>query len=167
MTVKPPRHYPNPVYASFIADEVGRQAQRKESLETRGFAALAASGGIATVLLGVVSLTKKNGTGLLPQAAHGWVRLALIFFAAGAVAAFLSNFPAFLKWADPDDLRRLVDQYWGDDRAEAEKEVAKNHVDVLESLFFWNDLKGWSLAVSMLLQAVGIVWVAIAVWVAL
>jgi len=158
------------VYADFIAEQLARQEQRKTSTESRGAAIVTTSGALATLLLGLAAVSKKNqgskGTFVLPDASQSWLKLALIFFALAALGAVMTNLPLWLQWVDPDSLKELVANSWDDSAAEAEKQVAEARLDTLASLQSSNDLKGWVVLVAGICQVLAIAFIAVAVWVA-
>ena len=103
---------------------------------------------------------------MLPEAAHGWLRWALVFFGLAALGAILTNFPVWLRYTDPQDLETVLQ----DDSktvADADFDVADNRIAILKSLQLWNDIKGWVLFGAMLCEAVAIGLIAVAVWKAL
>ena len=155
------------IYGDYAAEQVTREEQRKASLVAGGLAVVTTAGALATLLLGLATLSKKahtsTGTFVLPDAARGSLKVALIFFAAAAIAALLTNFPVRLRYVDPADLKDLI----GDsskDVATAEEDVGVTRTVILEDLQKWNDRKGWALFVACVLEVVAIVFVVIAVW---
>jgi hypothetical protein len=153
------------VYSDYIAEQVAREEERKTSLESRGVGVVTTSGALATLLLGFTTLAKKAGQHLLlPTEARGLVHLAMAFFAAAVLLAILTNVPVLLKWADPKDLRKLLADSWDDSVSVAESEVADNRLELLESLSYWNDRKGWLLLGAMTCEGIGVAFVAAAVW---
>lgn len=128
------------------------------------------AGALATVLLGLAALSKKahtsTGTFVLPDAARGSLKLALIFFGAAAIAALLTNFPVRFEYVDPADLKNLISDP-SEGVATAEENVAVTRTVILEDLQKWNNRKGWALFVACVLEVVAVVFIAIAVWRAL
>jgi hypothetical protein len=158
------------LYADYIAEQINREDQRKTSLETRGVAVVTTSGALATLLLGLAALSKKNqtskGTFVLPDSSQGPLKWALILFTAAALGAVLTNFGVWLQWADPSGLRKVLDD---DEKTpeDAEWDIAENRLAILKSLNSWNDKKGWALIAAMLCEVVAIGFIAVAVWMAL
>jgi len=158
----------NPIYAAFISQQVAVEEARKASLEARGVATITASGALATVLLGIVTLTKsKNGTFVLPEPSRPWLQYALIAFVVATVLAIATNFPAWLYWTKPKKFSMALDALWQHDAATSQREVADFEMKQLKRLHGWNDAKGYALMGAMLAEATAIFCVAFAVWDAL
>jgi hypothetical protein len=68
VTTKGPRE--NAIWVDFVEEQLAVEEARKSSLESRGVAAITASGALATILLGFVTLTKKSGEGVLVVPGH-------------------------------------------------------------------------------------------------
>jgi hypothetical protein len=154
----------NPTYAAFLAEQVKTEETRKGSLEARGVTTITTSGALATVLLGIVTLTKgKEGTISLPEPSRPWVVAALVAFVVATIFSIATNAPVSLSWTDPDEWSELIDEIWQDDEATSQRNVAGDHLDQLKALNRWNNWKGYALIVAMVSQAVAIILVAIAV----
>jgi hypothetical protein len=92
------------------------------------------AGALATLLLGLAALSKKahtsTGSFVLPDAARGSLRVALIFFGAAAIAALLTNFPVRFEYVDPADLKNLISDS-SEDVAAAEENVGVTRTVIL------------------------------------
>jgi hypothetical protein len=158
----------NTTYADFLSQQVDVEEARKGSLEARGVTTITTSGALATVLLGIVTLTKgSSGTIVLPEASRLWVELALAAFALATIFSIAMNFPVALYWTDAHAWSTELEEIWQDDEATSQKAVADHHLEQLKLLNKWNDLKGYALMVAMGCQGIAIVLVAVAVWRAL
>jgi hypothetical protein len=162
------REVGNAVWADFIEKELGVEEARKASLEARGVAAVTASGALATVLLGYVTLSSRSATGtfILPHAARPWFYWALFFFTAAVLFALATNIPVSLYWADPDELESYIQSHWNSVPS-AQKDVIEHQIKRLKPLHRWNTIKGYALMVGMILQGIAIGLIAIGVAVAL
>lgn len=158
----------SPVYADYIALQVAREDQRKSSLEARGVMVVTTSGVLATILLGLATLTKKQDAAFaLPDSARWWIIAALVCLALAVVGALVTNFPLRSDEADVGGLRRLIDQFWDDPGSEAEKTVAKNRVSIIKSAKKANRLRARSLFAAMCFELLALVAIAVAVGVSL
>jgi hypothetical protein len=156
------------VYTDYIAQQLAREETRKASLESRGLAVMTTSGGLATLLLGFTTLTKKkNGEFLLPHASHLWVKGSLILFTAAALTAIATNLPFWMQWASVDGLRSLLKESWEDSMGVAEREVSDNRLDILASIRRGNGIKSWIVVAAMACEGVAVGFIAAAVWYAL
>lgn len=161
---------PSKIYSDYIGEQLAREEQRKNSLQAGGFAVVTTSGALATLLLGLAALSKKNqdskGTFVLPESSHVWLRWALVFFALAALGAILTNFPVWLQYVNPADLKKVL-QDSSKSECDAQIDVGENQIAILESLQRWNGRKGWVLFVAMIFEVVAIALIAVAVWKAL
>ena len=119
-------------------------------------------------MLGFATLTKKPDARLvLPEASHGWVKWAFLFFAAAAIGALVATLPGIYKRPGWRSLETLLKESWGDSADTATKEVVESQLDFLSSASFWNDLKGWALFAGVFFEGGALVCIARAVWLAL
>lgn len=126
------------------------------------------SGVLSTVLLGLATLTKKKDAAFaLPESARWWVIAALALLTLAVAGAIVTNFPFKSDEADVDGLRKVVDQFWGDSRSEAEKTVAINRLAVLNSAKSVNSIRAWCLFAAMACELLALIAIAVAVAISL
>lgn len=126
------------------------------------------AGVLATILLGLATLTKKQDAAFaLPNSARSWVIAALVFLTLAVAGALVTNFPMRADEADVAGLRRLIEEFWDDPPSEAERTVAINRLSVLESAKGSNGRRAWFLFAAMCCELLALVAIAIAVWVSL
>jgi hypothetical protein len=156
------------IYAEYFAQQLEREDERKSSLEARGVLVVTTSGVLSTILLGLATLTKKQGAAFaLPHSARWWVIAALVLLALAVAGALVSNFPFKSGEADVDGLRNLVDESWDDSPGEAEKAVAINRLSVLGSSKKTNSRRAWFLFAAMVCELFALIAIAVAVGISL
>jgi hypothetical protein len=122
------------------------------------------SGVLATVLLGIATLTKRKDEAFaLPDSARLWVIVALALLTAALAGALMTNFPWKSDEADVAGLRKLVDQYWDDSLGEAERTITINRLGVLEDAKRVNGRRAWFLFAAMGCELLALVAIAVAV----
>ena len=89
--------------------------------------------------------------------------VALGFFLVAALLAIATNAPLRYVGVRTDDLRRAVEQLWGDTRADAEQRISATQVKVLAETKRLNNLKGKLLIAAMCGEVVAVLFVALAV----
>lgn len=158
----------NPAWVEFVEKEVAVEEARKASIEARGLSALTSSGAVATVLLALVSLTKKGGRGTLvvPGSARPWVEAALTAFLMSAALALLTNVPVNLYWTKPRQLSDYIYGHWNDTAGATQQLVLDHRIERLKRLNRWNARKGWTLILALTGHVVAILLIVVAVFAA-
>jgi hypothetical protein len=156
-----------PIWSAYVLEQLEREDARKESLERRGLAVVTAAGAVATVLFGLAAFNIKDDSFTLPHSALTWLKLALGAYLVSAILAILTNTPFKYHEVTVAALRQAVKERWAEQGTTAEQDVAKTRLKVLESGRSWNTWKARSLFAAIAAQGVGVVFVAIAVWIIL
>jgi hypothetical protein len=159
---------PNDQWVAFVDHEVAVEEARKSSIEARGVAAVTASGAVATILLALITVTKKSGQSVLvvPGSARPWVVTALTFFLVSAVLGLLTNVPVNLHWVKRKEISAYIYAHWSASLGATQQEVMDHQIKRLSKLNKWNTLKGYVLMGAMFSQVVAIAFIAIAVFAA-
>ena len=157
-----------PAYAKFIAEQITREDARKTSLQARGAAVVATSGGIATLLLGLAALTtKEDRTFTLTQDAGGPLQGALLAFFLATLCSVYTQMPRVYKDASPAGLREIVDDEsrWNDTtEAEAEKKIARNRLVSLEQAKKLNGGIANAVFFAIVFQSIGVGLLALSMY---
>jgi uncharacterized membrane protein YcjF (UPF0283 family) len=158
------------VYAQFVAAELEHERKRRERLDTRATATIAASAALVglAVAIGIfdpASLSKQR------PAVLGWA------FLVGALLILVSAVLAmWAGWLRPYDVlarqrvrQLLSDPDWGDTPVDARGKVAQANAQTLDTLRSGNNKKAIKLLISHACQLAGIslllaVALAAAVW---
>ena len=156
------------IYADYFAEQLVREDQRKASLEARGVLVVTTSGVLSTILLGIATLTKRQGAAFaLPESARWWVIAALALLVLAVAGALMTNFPFKSDEADVDGLRKLLREFWDDSSSEAVKTVAANRLTVLSSGKDANKKRARYLFAAMFCELLALVAIAVAVAISL
>jgi hypothetical protein len=151
------------LYADFISKQLDEEEKRRTSLEQRGISVISTSGALVTLLFGLAALVTGRQGFELPGSARAMLFVALGFFFVAALLAIATNAP--LRYVDvrTDDLRRAVEQLWGDTRADAERRISATQVRVLAETKRLNNLKGKLLLAAMCGEVIAVLFVALGV----
>lgn len=158
----------NAQWVEFVDHEVVVEEARKASIEARGVATVTAASAIATVLLALVTVTKKSGQSVLvvPGGARPWVEIALACFLGAAALGVLTNYPVTLYWVTPSKLSDYIDEQWEALPGVTQQKIIDHQIKRLTALHKWNTVKGYVLMVAMAAQVLAIVSIVIAVFTA-
>ena len=149
------------VYGSYIKSLLDYEQVRKSSLETKASAVVATSGTLVTLLFGLVAVVTGAKNFLLPQAAHGWLGAAMLFFVAAAGIAIGANVipvPYGEVTFSGDDLPSV----WRNPAAVAAIQVATAQLQQIEKAKDKNDMKAKLVLVSGVSELLALVMLTIA-----
>lgn len=150
-------------YSAFVAAQLAEERTTKTSLESRGITVITTSGGLVTLLFGLVALaTKEAQTYTLPALSTQLLVAAAIALTAAGVLGLLTNFAFGYEEASIEGLRGLLGREWGDSQLQGQVDVATTNIAILEAARNKNALKAWILRFSMLAEVVGVGLVAAA-----
>jgi hypothetical protein len=151
------------LYANFIAKQLEGEDNRRASLEQRGISVISTSGALVTLLFGLAALVTERKDFVLSGSARTMLFVALGFFVVASLLAIATNAPLRYLGVNADDLRRAVEQLWGDTRSDAEQRISATQVKVLAETKRLNNLKGKILIAAMCGEVLAVLFVALAV----
>ena len=137
-----PSGHAGTVYLQHIRSQIAEQRDRKKSLEQRGQASVAISGGLVVLLAAVTS-------------EH--VTAAVVLLVLGAVVGVIVTAPAPYLETSVDGMRQwLPTRHWRAARSHGERAVARNLLGTLAAAEAMNALRAWCLLTSVVLQVLGV-----------
>jgi hypothetical protein len=143
------------VYLQHIREQMESQRERKRSLEQRGQASVAVSGGLVTLLLAFSDVKIFDPTASV--ATSRWVTLAIGLLVFGALAGVYVTKPSDYAEASLDGMRNMVKpDRWDEPFAKAEMKVAENLLDMIEKAKSANGTKALVLIAAVVLQVLGV-----------
>jgi hypothetical protein len=145
------------VYAQFVAGELEHERKRRERLDTRASATIAASAALVglTVAVGIFDPASISKQSIWLEVAFLVGALLILISAVLAVwAGWLHDYDVL----DEKEARRLVtDPDWGDTSVDARGKVAQFNAITLDTLRPGNNRKAIKLLISHALQLAGMV----------
>lgn len=154
------------MYFEYIARLVGDQEARKASIESRGLSVVTTSGGLVSLLFGLVAVVTKAEGFDLPTATHGPLTAGLLLFVGAATCGLLVNKPSsdYLNVdVDAAMTEERLKERWSESATDVRLRVATNNVNSLREAQRVNELKGRFLFVAVLLELGAVIFVALAV----
>jgi hypothetical protein len=145
------------VYAQFVAAELEHERKRRERLETRATATIAASAALVGLAVAVgifdpVSLSKQR-----PAVLGGVFLLGAVLILVSAVLAIWAGWLHGYKVADIEDVDKLLSaDHWGESQVTARGRVAWFNARTLDTIRSGNNKKSRKLAISHGLQLAGV-----------
>lgn len=153
------RHVDNAIGLA-IADEVARAEADLVAVRTRAQGVLAISGGLVTVLAGVLALAVGKGGHLeLESLTLGFVAATLLSFVLATGLVLVIFLPAEVRRPSANGLWRIAKRNW--DESGWDQKVAVNLGGYLVSLRNLNESLFKKLALAIFFQVVGILGVAL------
>jgi hypothetical protein len=149
-------------WAAYVIEQLAREDARKDSLEKRGLAVVTTAGALATLLFAFAAFDQKNDAVLLSGSAVDALKRALIAYLVSAGLAIATNAPFFYAEVKPDAVKKAIKTKWADPTAEYEATATR--VKVFTRARKVNNLKAVALLLAIAAQAVGVFFIAQAVW---
>jgi hypothetical protein len=141
-------------------EQLESQRERKRSLEQRGQASVAVSGGLVTLLLAFSDVKIFDPTASV--ATSRWVTLAIGLLVFGALAGVYVTAPSDYAEASVAGMRQLVDlDRWKEPVEKGEMKVADNLLDMIDEAKRANGTKAWVLIGAVGLQVLGVCVMAV------
>jgi hypothetical protein len=147
---------------AFVRAELGKEDERRKSLESRGLSLASVAGAIVTLASGLLKLTGAS----IGNAVNGVERVVLtssmVLFAVAALLAALTNAPRGVSLVDPRGLERLAPEIWNRPAGDVRKRLFASHLVYLAEAQRANDwrgrmLFGATMALSAAVLALGVV----------
>ena len=144
---------------AYVASEVDRAEQDYQNVRNRALSLLATSGGLVTLVSGLLAIAVGNDKSIVPLNSRWTIAVALSSFVVSAAFALIINFPQSVTSGDYTEMENLVKNHWEDDGWN--KRVAEILVKYLKSLRKDNGSTAKWLTASICFQIVGIAFIAI------
>jgi hypothetical protein len=150
-------------YSAFVEAQLAEERATKTSLEGRGITVITTSGGLVTLLFGLVALATKGAqTYTLPDAATKLLIAAAALLTVAGVFGLLTNWGLSYREASVEGLRDLLDRDWTAAEPAGQRDVAATTIDILQASRDNNAAKARMLRVAMGMEIAGVLAVALA-----
>jgi hypothetical protein len=143
------------IYAAYIKELVDSEDSRKSSLEQRGMGVITTSSALATLLFTLVGVVAASKNFSLPAAAHGYLIAAILLFATAVAVGILANLPLRYRQAAPT--AEGLAEIWDYPVSDGQAYLIATRLKILESARRSNELKGWLVALSGVVQLAALV----------
>src|SRR6266851_2204763 len=153
------------VYSEFVKALIDAEASRKNSLESRAINVITTSGTLVTLLFALTAAITASKTFTFPVAARGWLVGSGGLFVAAAAISVAVNSPFFYtpSYLTVQDLRDL----WSSTYTDAQAGVAGTRLVALARARSVNTVKAVLLLIAQATQIVGLLVLAIGIYVIL
>jgi hypothetical protein len=151
------------VYAEYVAESLREQDANKHSLESRAMSVISSSATLATLLFGLVAFVPRPAGFQLDVRSASLLAASLGSFALAAVAALVANAPLWYQVPVVAGLRKMIREHWEDSADSALKKVSFNRVKRLQAARQMNRIKAIALVAAIALEALAVVFLALAV----
>jgi hypothetical protein len=150
-------------YAAFLGAQLAEDRATKSSLEARGITVITTSGGLVTLLFGLVALaTKEAATYTLPEPASNLLILAALSLTAAGVCGLATNWALSYREATVQGMNELLQRNWDADQGQGQLDVAATVIDIISTSRKRNETKANLLRAALVLEIVGVLLVALA-----
>jgi hypothetical protein len=150
-------------YAAFIGAQLAEDRATKSSLEARGITVITTSGGLITLLFGLVALaTNEAATYTLPDPAPVLLIGAALLLTAAGACGLLTNWALSYREATVDGMNELLQRDWDADLAQGQLDVAATIVAIIGTSRDKNDEKANLLRAALVFEILGVICVAAA-----
>jgi hypothetical protein len=149
------------LYAAFVKDLVDGEVARRAAIEGKAGNVISTSGGLVTLLFGLVAVVTGAKTFTLPGAAHGWLCGAIIAFVVACISAILVSVP--LPYGETELTKAYLAQVWTDPAIKTEAALVGARLDLLGVARRRNALKAFILMFAITAEIVAVALLAVAV----
>lgn len=149
-------------YASFIKEELAGEEARRETVNSRAFTSITASGAQFGIATGLIIFLR--GKEWLPRHGAAWVfGVALGLYLLSVVLGLVATRGHRTAVASPATMRRMLTGHWTDGTIDARNVVATIRVKQIEALRYGTDKKVKWLKKSVYVQIAAVTTLAVAV----
>jgi hypothetical protein len=148
-----------PPYSAFIEAELVDERAAQSELRQRSLTVVSTSGGLVTLLAGLIAIAAGGDTDFLPKSGRGPLAVAMVSYVVAAVVALCANVPRKLKAAKVGDLAARVeeDKFWITEADDSSlRAIADLRVRALTVLRRSNGQLAWVVTAAILAEVVAI-----------
>ena len=144
---------------TYIASEVAGAVQDYQIVRTRSLSLLTTSGGLLTLVSGLLAIAVGTGKVVIPLDSRWTISVALGSFVASTICALIINIPQSVTSSDETKLGALVERHWN--IKNWNQKIAAINVTYLISLRRDNGRRTNWLTATIIFQILGIAFIAI------
>jgi hypothetical protein len=139
------------VYADFIKSQLGRESDRRERIETRGWSLIASSGVLATLLFAAIAAYRGkdyriSGLAFLP------LTLSLLALVVSAALGIAASATWKYRVAASETMVEMLQSHWTDTATSARNHCARLDLATISSVRLVNNRKAFLLTLGLALE---------------
>lgn len=150
------------ILGAFILSEVASAEKDFANFRDRTISTISVSGGLVTVLVGLLALAAGDRKEFLPADGKPWLAWSMGFLIFSAILGIVAQFPVEFPAASVSALEGFVEKNWDEDGWD--RSIARQQIDYLKELRRANKEAAQNFRAALTSQLIAIILLAVLAW---